>query len=305
MDRTDQIRGPAPEFSIIIPVYNDWAKLEGCLSSLAQQTGPSFEVLVVDDGSSTSAPESISRWGQHFPLTILGKNHAGISVARNTGIRASKGPILLFVDADCRLQTGCVRELASAVEANPKQDFFQLRLVGDCSTQTGRAEELRLATLQEHTIQPDGRIRYLNTAAFAARRKALGVDRDLFNPLSLRGEDTLLLVDLIQQGELPLFVPQAIVQHSVPSSFLVCLRKDIRSAYLQSATYAAIARTGVRVRMGNRARIRMLQSTWRTAAKESIGRTAWFILLARQLLERAVSLVCQLLRIHPTKLYSQ
>lgn len=301
MDRTDQIRGPAPKFSIIIPVYNDWAQLEECLRSLTQQTGPSFEVLVVDDGSGASAPDSIRDWGQRFNLTILRKNHEGISAARNTGIRASRGPVLLFVDADCQPQPGCVSELDSCIQASPKKNFFQLRLIGNSSTQTGRAEELRLATLQGYTIQSDGHIRYLNTAAFAVRRRALDAEAGLFNPLAIRGEDTLLLVNLIQRLELPLFVPQAVVLHSVPSSFLVCLRKDIRSAYLQSGTYAFIANTGVKVRMSNRARIEMLRSMWRAAGQKSIGRTAWFLLLARQLLERTVSVTCQLLEIYPMR----
>jgi hypothetical protein len=148
-------------------------------------------------------------------------------------------------------------------------------------------------------LQPDGCIRYLNTAAFAARRIAVDATGGLFDPHALRGEDTLLLVDLIQRDHLPQFVPKAIVQHSVPSSFLACLRKDIRSGYLQSGTYAFIAKSGVKIRVGTGGRLKMLTSSWQTARNESIGRTAWFRLLARQLAERTVSLGSQLLKIYP------
>ena len=47
----------APQFSIIVVVYNDWVALDLCLRSVAQQKdGPTFEVIVVDDGSSDAAP---------------------------------------------------------------------------------------------------------------------------------------------------------------------------------------------------------------------------------------------------------
>jgi len=171
-DEADRIEGPVPLVSIIIAVYNDWMQLDGCLQSLAQQThAPSFEVIVVDDGGS-APPESIDRWANHYSFTLIRHPHAGISATRNRGIKSARGTVLLFVDADCRLRPDCLAALASAVEASPRQNSFQLRLVGDCSGMVGRAETLRLATLQDQLLQPDGCIRYLDTAAlpFGAQR---------------------------------------------------------------------------------------------------------------------------------------
>ena len=160
-----------PLFSIIIGVYNDWIALDPCLRSLAQQThGPTFEVIVVDDGSSEAAPEVIRQWVRCLHLTIVRQSHAGISAARNHGIQISRGSVLLFVDADCRLQTNCLAVLGSTITDSPQHNCFQLHLVGDCRGPVGRAEELRLRSFQEHMLQPDGRIRYLNTAGFAIRR---------------------------------------------------------------------------------------------------------------------------------------
>ncbi|MGO9434929.1 MAG: hypothetical protein ACLP00_11665, partial [Terracidiphilus sp.] len=68
---------------------------------------------------------------------------------------------------------------------------------------------LRLTTFQSLMLQPDDRIRYLNTAGFAIRRARLGIETDVFDPVALRAEDTLLLANLMQVGELPLFVPEA------------------------------------------------------------------------------------------------
>lgn len=294
MAQHGQFSGRVPLFSIVVAVYNDWALLDGCLRSLLQQKDIPFEVIIVDDGSKEPAPGYVQRWSDCYPLTILRQDHAGISVARNRGIQRSRGSVLLFVDADSRVQVNCLTALASAIEGFPEHSYFQLRLIGDPSGAIGRAEELRLMTLQDHLLQPGGCIRYLNTAGFAVRREKLGKDKNLFDPAVLRGEDTLLLADLIQRGDLPLFVSQATVQHTVPLSFVECLRKDIRSAYLEGRAYDIIASKGVRIRMSNRERFSAMWSAWKASGQDSIGRSAWLVLVTRQLLQRTTSLVYRL-----------
>jgi len=282
---------PSPTFSIIIAAYNDWAPLQGCLHSLGQQRNPpAFEVIVVDDGSAEPAPESVRKWSENYPIVIDRQPHTGVSAARNHGLRLAHGPIFVFVDADSRLHTDCLAILAEATRQFPDRNCFQLHLVGNSSTLVGRTEELRLATIQDHMLQPDGAIRYLNTAGFAIRRPDVDVAAGLFNPSARRGEDTLLMVTLMQRGELPLFVKNSIVEHAVSLSLLQYLRKAIRSAYLEAGTYKMIAAKGVNIRVSHGERIEMLSAMWRTSRKPTIGRVAWFVLLARQALPRLVSL---------------
>jgi glycosyltransferase involved in cell wall biosynthesis len=294
----DPISTATPLFSIIIGVYNDWTPLDQCLRSLKQQTdGPSFEVIVVDDGSKEEAPEFIRRWIQCYPLTVVREAHAGISAARNRGAQISKGMVLLFADADCKLQANCLAELASSITQSPQHNCFQLRLIGDRSGLVGRAEELRLITLQNHLLQPDGSIRYLNTAGFAIRRIRANIAGGVFDPVAVRAEDTLLLANLMQGGELPLFVPNAIVQHAIPLSLFECLRKDVRSAYLEGRTFGIIASKGVRIRVTHRERLSMLCSMWNTSKQQSIGRAAWFVLAARQALRSIVLLFTNVFKV--------
>jgi glycosyltransferase involved in cell wall biosynthesis len=294
----EQISNQAPLFSIIIAVYNGWALLEGCLQSLAQQTnGPGFEVIIVDDGSTEPAPEFVRGSSYSYPLMVIPQPHSGIPAARNRGIRNSKGAVLLFVDADSRLQTNCLAALTSAINNSPQHNCFQLRLVGNCSNLVGRAEELRLIDFQHHVLQPDGRIRYLNTAGFAIRRTRVDIETGVFDPAALRAEDTLLLANLMQAGELPLFVSDAIVEHYIPLSLAGCFRKDIRSAYLERRAYNIIASKGIRIRLTNRERLQLLLSMWKTARQPSIGRSAWFVLAVRQAFQRAISFGYKCLRI--------
>jgi glycosyltransferase involved in cell wall biosynthesis len=292
----DPVSPGALQFSVIIAVYNGWAMLDGCLRSLAQDAGACFEVIVVDDGSREQAPESIRRWGGCYSLTIVRENRRGISAARNRGIQMSKGSILVFVDADSRVQTGCLEALAAAVAESPRHRFFQLHLVGEGLRVLGRAEELRLRIFQRYALQANGCIRYLNTAGFAVRREGLDLAEELFDPRAIRGEDTLLLADLIKRDELPLFVPNAAVQHAVSLSAMECLRKDVRSALLEGRTFDIIASKGVTIRMNNRERLSMLRMLWTASQEESIGRLAWFVLVARQSLQRFISLIYWLFR---------
>jgi len=287
-----------PLFSIVIAVCNDWAPLDRCLRSLAQQTGgPSFEAIVVDDGSSEAAPDFIRHWVECYPLTVIGHSHAGISIARNRGVQASKGAVVLFVDADCRFQLNCLVALAAAVLNFPQHNYFQLHLVGDCLGTVGKAEELRLMVLQEHMLQPDGRIRYLNTAGFAIRRSAVDIEKGVFNPIALRAEDTFLMASLMQRGELPLFVPDAMIQHAIPLSLMECLCKDIRSIYQEVKTYELIASKRVQFRLSHRQRLTMLWSMWKTSGRPSIGRRAWFVVTGRQGLRLIASYAYRWLRV--------
>lgn len=280
----------SPTFSIIIAVHDDWVPLQGCLNSLGQQSNPpAFEVIVVDDGSAEPAPGSIQEWRTAFPIAIERQPHAGVAVARNHGLQFARGAFIVFVDADSRLRGDCLAKLAEAIEQFPDHNYFQLHLVGNSSTLVTRTEELRLTTIQNHMLRPDGSIRYLNTAGFAIRRSKVEIAAGLFDAAARRGEDTLLLVTLMQRGELPLFVSGAVVEHAVGLSLFQYLRKAIRSAYLEAGTYKIIAGKGVSIRVSHGERLQMLSSMWRTSREPGIGRAAWFVLLARQALPRLVS----------------
>ncbi len=285
-----------PLFSVLITVYNDWGTLEKCLQAIGDQVDPpSFEVVVVDDGSTDEAPESVRAWQNNYPLRIIREAHAGIPAARNRGVAESTGEILLFTDADCRFEANSFSELTRGIAQSSSHNCFQLHLAGDCSTLLGRAEELRVIALQDQTLQADGRVRFLNTSGFAIRRSHPIIQNGPFDPTALRGEDTLLLANLMQNGELPLFVPTATVRHSVSLSPVECLRKDLRSGWLEAITFKAVSAKGVRIRMSNGDRLRMLYSTWKTAGQRSLGRTAWAVLITRQLVERTITVLYQCL----------
>lgn len=87
--------------SIIIPVYNAEEYLDRCLESIADQGFASYEVILVDDGSTDSSPLICDRYSATDPrFRTIHKENGGVSSARNAGINLAKGEYLMFVDSD-------------------------------------------------------------------------------------------------------------------------------------------------------------------------------------------------------------
>ena len=92
------------KFSIIVAAYNVAEYLEECVESLVNQNFPNseYEVLIVDDGSTDCrtgllCDQLTSKFGV---VRTIHQENGGLSSARNTGIKNSKGDYLLFVDGD-------------------------------------------------------------------------------------------------------------------------------------------------------------------------------------------------------------
>ena len=85
-----------PLVSIIIPLFNGEKYIVETLKSALTQTYSDIEIIVVDDGSTDNGAEIVAR----YPVTLIKQDNKGISGARNTGIRASKGEFIALLDQD-------------------------------------------------------------------------------------------------------------------------------------------------------------------------------------------------------------
>ena len=87
--------------SVIIPVYNAEQYLEDCLQSVCAQTCRELEIIAVDDGSVDSSAAILGRWAEKDPrIRVIHKENGGVSSARNAGLRAARGELISFIDAD-------------------------------------------------------------------------------------------------------------------------------------------------------------------------------------------------------------
>jgi tetratricopeptide (TPR) repeat protein len=120
MKKTVPIEKENPLVSVIIPNYNHARYLGDAIRSVLEQDYRNFEIIVVDDGSTDDSREVAGRFGD--AVRYIYQKNAGLSAARNTGIRASKGSLIGLLDADDMYEPGYLSALVAALTSNPDAD---------------------------------------------------------------------------------------------------------------------------------------------------------------------------------------
>ncbi len=120
--------GELPLISVVIPTFNRAAMLGATLESLAAQSMPKnrYEVIVVDDGSKDMTPEVCRDFASWIELKYLHIDNSGTSAAKNTGILASRGKILLFCDDDDIADRRLLEEHLKAHKQHPAENIAVL-----------------------------------------------------------------------------------------------------------------------------------------------------------------------------------
>jgi glycosyltransferase involved in cell wall biosynthesis len=112
-----------PKVSVVVASYNGARTLKLCLESLQRLNYPDYEIILVDDGSTDDTQKIVeevqrrARGDAPYPaiVTIRHERNFGLSVARNTGIKAAMGEIVAFTDSDCRADEDWLYYLAGSL----------------------------------------------------------------------------------------------------------------------------------------------------------------------------------------------
>ncbi|MGN0437492.1 MAG: glycosyltransferase family 2 protein [Lachnospiraceae bacterium] len=105
--------------SVIVPVYNAKKTLNECLDSIMAQDGIEFNVVLVDDGSVDGSSEICDSYAAKYNnVKAIHQENAGVSSARNRGIKEAEGEYITFVDSDDTIEKDYLFELVSAVVQN-------------------------------------------------------------------------------------------------------------------------------------------------------------------------------------------
>lgn len=90
-----------PLISVIIPVYNSEKYLKRCIDSVINQSYKNLEIIIVNDGSTDNSLNICKEYKKlDNRIILIDKKNGGVSVARNAGIKVSKGELISFVDSD-------------------------------------------------------------------------------------------------------------------------------------------------------------------------------------------------------------
>ena len=106
--------------SVIVPVYKVEQYLKECVDSIVGQTYPDIEIFLVDDGSPDACPKICDEYAaKDNRIKVIHQENAGLSQARNAGIKAATGDYLLFVDSDDKFaDCGVVQKLVEFLQTN-------------------------------------------------------------------------------------------------------------------------------------------------------------------------------------------
>jgi hypothetical protein len=115
----DEVEGePRPELSVVIPTRNRVASVASTIGAVLEQEGITFEVVVVDDGSTDGTAEGLAEIACREPrLRVVREEHGGVGAARNAGMRAAVGRLIVFLDDDDTPEEGWLAGLGEPLAA--------------------------------------------------------------------------------------------------------------------------------------------------------------------------------------------
>lgn len=109
--------------SIVIPLYNKEDFITETIQSVLNQTFTDFELLIVNDGSSDASVEFVNNF-KDDRIRVISIENSGVSVARNTGIKAAKHNWIALLDADDWWAPTFLEEMVAAILRFPEKKIF-------------------------------------------------------------------------------------------------------------------------------------------------------------------------------------
>lgn len=105
--------------SVIIPVYNVEKYINKCLDSVENQTYSNIEIILIDDGSQDNSGTICNEYAKRDSrIRVIHKKNEGVAVARNHGLKESKGSFITFVDSDDIVEDDYIEYLYNLLTKN-------------------------------------------------------------------------------------------------------------------------------------------------------------------------------------------
>ncbi|MCM1461036.1 MAG: glycosyltransferase [Bacteroides sp.] len=190
--------------SIIIPVYNAEKYLEKCLYSCIAQTYPAIEILLINDGSTDTSGDLCDQFcAMDDRVSVVHKENAGVSIARNAGIEKATGDYITFLDSDDWLEQDAIGRL---MKNAANMDFVIAGMTrydakGEKVLSVNNPQGLKCVT-QKQAVSAlfdwKNFFNYRGPCAKLYRRDVLVNNHVFFNPKLTFGEDTCFVLQYME-----------------------------------------------------------------------------------------------------------
>lgn len=217
-----------PKVSVVIPVYNGESLIENCIKHLLAQNYPDdqLEIIVVDNNSS----DNTYKIAKKCSITVLLCRTKGPSAARNMGIKAATGDLLLFTDTDCLADKNWVINHVLAHlyfrMVNPVIKLIGGGIGGKNANLWAACDDICSWAEFSPSLPPGTIEKHHPTANISVTRDIIdklgGFDEDL-----LTGEDFAFCSKIRENGYQLFFVPDAKVLHINRTSFRGVMRHHL------------------------------------------------------------------------------
>lgn len=113
----------APVVSVVMPLYNKQVRVGRSVRSVLEQTRAEFELIVVNDGS-TDGSRGVVAQVRDQRVRLIDQENAGVSAARNRGVREARAELIAFCDADDEWKPEHLADILGLAERFPDADVF-------------------------------------------------------------------------------------------------------------------------------------------------------------------------------------
>lgn len=115
------------KISVIVPIYNVAPYLSQCIESILAQTYQNIEIILINDGSTDDSPRICDEYAKKYDkIQVIHQKNAGVTVARNNGLRHSTGEYLGFVDGDDWIEPNMYEIMADILDEQGKAQFINV-----------------------------------------------------------------------------------------------------------------------------------------------------------------------------------
>ena len=206
--------------SVVIPLYNKEAEVGRAVLSVVKQSLAPREIIVVDDGSTDGSRAVVQRIIEEHPeacIRLIVQDNAGVSAARNRGIREAQGDFVALLDADDAWLTGYIAEVCRLMEYYPDADAYSTAF-NIVSGESCVAAPVPTSEGYIDVASEALRGRYPIIPSTATLRRSMLLEVGGF-PEGMRiGEDQWLWVRMVQCGARFCFSPMRLERYSRTAS---------------------------------------------------------------------------------------